>query len=80
MLTVRQKMMLEFEAQQYKHIGVKEQTIRELFGVIPTHYYQELRTLIRDPRAVAYKPMLVSRLRDRMQCRRSYGASPLGVR
>ena len=59
----RQRQILAFERQWWKHAGAKEQAIRDLFGVSATRYYQMLNTLLDDPAALAYDPVLVKRLR-----------------
>lgn len=79
MLTVREHMILDFEDQTYRHIGVKEQHIRELFGVTPTHYYQELNRLIDRVEAYTHKPLLTQRIRARRttRTRGNHGAAAL---
>ena len=80
MLTVREHMMLRFEAERYKYIGAKDQAIRDLFGVIPTHYYQELNQLVDRADAYAAYPMVVKAIRRRRRHRnRAHIARTLGV-
>ncbi len=62
-LTQREQQMLALERQWWKYAGAKEQTIRELFGLSATHYYQILNALIDTEDALAHDPMLVKRLR-----------------
>jgi hypothetical protein len=62
-LDERQRQILAFERQWWKHAGSKEQGIRDLFGVSSTRYYQMLNALLDDPAALAYDPVLVKRLR-----------------
>lgn len=73
-LSVRDRAILDFERQWWKHAGTKEQAIRERFDVSSARYYQLLAALIRRPEALVYDPMLVKRLlrlRDqRAQARR----------
>lgn len=79
MLTVRDHMILEFEGRAYRHIGAKEQHIRELFGTTPTHYYQELNRIIDRESAYAHAPLLVHRIRARRttRTRGNHGAAAL---
>ena len=62
-LSERDQQVLGFERQWWKYAGAKEQAIRELFDMSATRYYQVLNALIDDPRALAFDPMLVKRLR-----------------
>jgi len=56
--------MLAFERRWWKHIGPKEEAIRQQFGLTPTRYYQALNTLIDNPDAHAADPVTVTRLRN----------------
>lgn len=70
----RERSVLAFERQWWRHAGAKEEAIRRQFGVGPTAYYQLLSRLIDDPAAIAHDPMLVKRLqRQRASRRRSRG-------
>ncbi len=62
-LTERQRNMLIFERQWWRHAGSKEQSIREQFGLSATRYYQALNALLDAPAAVAFDPIVVGRLR-----------------
>jgi hypothetical protein len=62
-LTERQRDMLAFERQWWRHAGSKEQAIRERFGLSATRYYQVLNALLDDPAALAFDPLVVGRLR-----------------
>jgi len=55
--------ILAFERQWWKYPGAKEQSIKELFDMTSTRYYQVLNALIDEPAALAHDPMLVKRLR-----------------
>lgn len=55
--------ILDFERQWWKYAGMKEQAIKELFGLSSTRYYQTLNQIINDPTSLSYDPMLVKRLR-----------------
>ena len=62
-LSERDQQILAFERQWWRYAGAKEQAVRELFDLSATRYYQVLNTLIDEPAALAYDPMLVKRLR-----------------
>ena len=66
----RERGVLAFERQWWRHAGAKEEAIRRQFGVGPTAYYQLLSRLIDDPAALAYDPMLVRRLQRQRASRR----------
>jgi hypothetical protein len=66
----RERGVLAFERQWWRHAGAKEEAIRREFGIGPTAYYQLLSRLIDDPAAIAYDPMLVKRLRRQRASRR----------
>ena len=55
--------MLEFERSWWRHAGVKESSIKELFNLTPPAYYQLLNNLIDREAAVMAEPILVNRLR-----------------
>ena len=55
--------MLEFERLWWRHAGVKESSIKELFNLTPPAYYQLLNNLIDREAAVLAEPILVKRLR-----------------
>jgi Protein of unknown function (DUF3263) len=66
----RERAVLAFERQWWRHAGAKEEAIRRQFGVGPTAYYQLLSRLLDDPAAIAYDPMLVKRLQRQRASRR----------
>jgi Protein of unknown function (DUF3263) len=75
----RERRVLAFERQWWRHAGAKEEAIRRQFGVGPTAYYQLLSRLLDDPAAIAYDPMLVKRLqRQRASRRRQRSGRTLG--
>ena len=79
-LTDGDRKVLEFERQWWKYAGAKEQSIRDLFDLSSTRYYQLLNQLIDDPAALAFDPMLVKRLRRlRASRQRARSARRLGV-
>ena len=55
--------MLEFERSWWRHAGVKESSIKELFNLTPPAYYQLLNNLIDRQEALMAEPILVKRLR-----------------
>jgi hypothetical protein len=62
-LVERERAILDFEKQWWRHAGAKEQAVRDTFGLSPTRYYQLLNGLLERPAALAYDPVLVKRLR-----------------
>ncbi|MCO6010887.1 DUF3263 domain-containing protein [Actinoallomurus purpureus] len=80
-LDQRDRDILDFERQWWKHAGAKEQAIRELFDMSSTRYYQILNQLIDRPEALEHDPMLVKRLRRQRSARqRQRAARRLGIR
>jgi len=69
-LTDRERRILAFERQWWKHAGAKEQAIRDTFEISATRYYQLLNGLLDNPAALAAEPVLVARLR-RLRAARS---------
>ena len=55
--------MLDFERSWWRHAGVKESSIKELFNLTPPAYYQLLNNLIDRDDALVAEPILVKRLR-----------------
>ncbi|SCE85904.1 DUF3263 domain-containing protein [Micromonospora chokoriensis] len=62
-LTERERAILTFEQQWWRHAGAKEQAVRDTFGVSSTRYYQLLNGLLDNPAALAADPVLIGRLR-----------------
>ena len=62
-LATRDREILAFERQWWRHAGAKENAIRERFDLSATRYYQLLNKLLDDPRALAFDAPLVNRLR-----------------
>jgi hypothetical protein len=80
-LSERERELLAFERQWWRHAGAKEQAVREAFDVSATRYYQLLGELIDRPEALAHDPMLVKRLRRlRETRRRDRAARRMGLR
>jgi hypothetical protein len=68
-LSRRDRDVLQFERQWWQFAGAKEQAIKEMFDLSPTRYYQVLNSVIDNPVALAYDPLLVRRLRRMRQTR-----------
>ncbi|MEU7996710.1 DUF3263 domain-containing protein [Micromonospora sp. NPDC049060] len=62
-LTERERGILAFEQQWWRHAGAKEQAIRDTFALSATRYYQLLNGLLDNPAALAAEPVLIGRLR-----------------
>ncbi|SCE74720.1 Protein of unknown function (DUF3263) [Micromonospora viridifaciens] len=62
-LSERDRRILAFEQQWWRHAGAKEQAIRDTFGLSATRYYQLLNALLDHPAALAAEPVLIGRLR-----------------
>lgn len=62
-LTCPEKRILDFANRRFRTPGEREQAIRDEFGYSATRYYQRLNALIDQPRALAYAPVTVNRLR-----------------
>ena len=73
-LTERDAAILDFEDSWFTSSVPKEQAIMEHFSMTAARYYQHLNTLIDAPEALAYKPLLVKRLR-RMRVQRQAARS-----
>jgi len=69
-LDPRERAILDFERQWWKHAGAKEDAIRSEFSLSAARYYQVLGALIDRRDALVYDPMLVKRL-QRMRDARS---------
>jgi hypothetical protein len=79
-LTDRDREILAFEREWWKHVGAKERQIRDRFGVSATRYYQILNELLASPAAMQEDPMLVRRLhRMRAARQRQRVARRLGL-
>ncbi|MEY8040838.1 MULTISPECIES: DUF3263 domain-containing protein [Saccharopolyspora] len=76
----RERGVLAFERQWWKHSGSKERAIRELFDMSASRYYQLLNALLDDPAASEADPMLIKRLRKaRASRQRARAAHRLGI-
>ena len=61
-LPERDRLILDFERQWWRHAGAKEEAIRSQFSLSAARYYQLLNAVIDTPDAVRHDPMLVRRL------------------
>jgi hypothetical protein len=76
----RERDVLAFERQWWRHAGAKEAAIKEQFGLSATRYYQVLNAVIDRPEALAVDPLLVRRLRRMRATRqRQRSARTLGI-
>lgn len=66
----RDRAVLVFERQWWRHVGAKEEAIRATFNLSAARYYQLLGALVDSPLALAFDPMLINRL-QRMRTARS---------
>ena len=73
-LADRDAAILDFEDSWFNSTVPKEQAIMEHFALSSARYYQHLNLLIDTPEALAYKPLLVKRLR-RMRAQRQAARS-----
>lgn len=55
--------ILALERQWFRYAGIKEQTVRERFGLSMTSYFQHLNALIDRLEALEVDPLTVNRLR-----------------
>ncbi len=62
MLSDRDKRILEFEGSWWLYPGPKDRAIREYLQMSASRYYQALRRLMDDPRALEHSPLAVRRL------------------
>ena len=77
-LSERDRAILDFERSWWTELGSKEAAIRERFALSTSRYYEILGDLMESPEAMAYDPLLVSRLRrfrDRRRRARFEGRS-----
>lgn len=73
-LAERDAAILDFEDRWFTSTVPKDQAIMEHFSLSSARYYQRLNQLIDTPEALAYKPLLVKRLR-RMRTQRQAARS-----
>jgi hypothetical protein len=79
-LSARDLSMLAFERAWWRRGGMKEEAIREEFGISTARYYQLLGALIDTPAALQEDPMLVKRLQRLRDARTVQRADLLGHR
>lgn len=78
-LSPREREILTFEREWWKHADAKDTAIRARLGLTPEEYYRALTTIIDRPGALAHDPLLVRRLRrQRLTRQRQRQASRSG--
>ena len=68
-LTDEHRAMLDFERHHWRLPRAKDAEVRERFAMSLTDYQRELNALLDEPKAVAYAPATVRRLRRQRQRR-----------
>jgi hypothetical protein len=68
-LSPRERDILTFEREWWKHAGVKDTAVREQLTLTPEGYYQALNAIIDQPAALTHDPLLVRRLRRQRMTR-----------
>lgn len=63
MLSEQDQRILDFERGWWRYRAVKEEAVRQQFGLTAVRYTQRLNVLIDSPEALAYDPLVVRRLR-----------------
>lgn len=74
-LSARERDILDFERQWWRHAGAKEEAIRSQFSLPAARYYQLLNAVIDRPEALRHDPMLVRRLLRARDARTSVRAA-----
>jgi hypothetical protein len=69
MLSREERAVLEFERSWWQEPGPKDQAIEFALGLSSAAYYEILRSLAADRRALAFDPMTVKRVRALMAIR-----------
>ncbi|WP_244857556.1 DUF3263 domain-containing protein [Agromyces archimandritae] len=67
----RSARILEFERRAWQHPGVKDEAIRDEFGLSSARYYQVLGALLDEPAALRHDPILIHRLQRMRDDRRA---------
>ena len=75
-LTDLERAVLDLESATWRYGGAKDHAIRERLGLTPTAYYQVLNGLLDRQAALAYRPLLVSRLLRSRGTRRRASRTP----
>ncbi|HEX9855358.1 MAG TPA: DUF3263 domain-containing protein [Acidimicrobiia bacterium] len=63
MLSDRDRRVLDFEGSWWLYPGPKDRAIRDYLGMTATRYYQVLRRLAEDDRALDHAPLTIRRIR-----------------
>ncbi len=59
-----ERSILSLEKENWKYPGAIEAAVRRRLGLTPIAYYQQLNTMIDNPRIIALEPALTRRLRE----------------
>lgn len=78
MLSERDRGVLEFEGSWWLYPQPKDRAIPEYLGMSATRYYQVLRRLLDDERALSHAPLTIRRLRKIRDRRLTQVAARLG--
>ncbi|WUH93001.1 DUF3263 domain-containing protein [Streptomyces sp. NBC_00433] len=70
-LSQRDRDILDFASRSWTGPGARDRAIRERLAISPTAYLQILNALLDDPRALAYAPATINRLRAARTTRRA---------
>ncbi|NUP38130.1 MAG: DUF3263 domain-containing protein [Streptomyces sp.] len=70
-LSPRDRAVLDLASRSWPGPGARDRAVRERLAMSPTAYLQRLNALLDDPRAVAYAPVTVNRLRAARAHRRT---------
>ena len=62
-LTPLERAVIELEKRRFRYQGSKEQAIEKQLGLGPVAYYQQLNSMLDNPRVVAAEPLFMYRLR-----------------
>ena len=68
-LSSRDQSILDFERTWTRHADAKEDAVHSEFGLTYARYYQVLNSIIDSPAALAYDPMLITRLQRMRESR-----------
>lgn len=69
-LSVRDRELLAFEREWWRHAGTEDDAVRARFGLSPEGYHLALSRVVDTDDALAYDALLVRRLRRRRTVRR----------
>ena len=70
-LTERDIAIINFERSAWKSSQTKHQSIRQAFSISPSRYYQLRDSLLDNPEALQFDPLVIKRLQRDRKVRRS---------